>query len=262
MFDPAAAGNKAAKANKKKAINDLKNQCMSLIPAELHEGMIVDVSEIVCGNPTCAPIDTVFSFMWQSGGKGVFAIPLSAAEVTQDELIDFFPDEDILRTWHSGKKARWPRLPELRFKVNDRVECRIGPHPVKGWAPGRIVRLHYSEPNWPPNMVAPYQIALHDGRLIFAPQDRDTVIRLRPPAAPDAPSSPEYEYPLEGDEEDDEDFNEAEDDEGEEEEDEENNNGEEGEAMEEQADIGIKGDKSSSNGKDNSSSSSSSSATG
>lgn len=21
-----------------------------------------------------------------------------------------------------------------------------------GWAPGRIVKLHYSEPNWPPNM--------------------------------------------------------------------------------------------------------------
>jgi hypothetical protein len=40
--------------------------------------------------------------------------------------------------------------------------------------------------------VVPYQIALHDGRLIFAPQDTDQVIRLRPPPAPDAPSSPEY----------------------------------------------------------------------
>lgn len=41
-------------------------------------------------------------------------------------------------------------------------------------------------------MVVPYQIALHDGRLIFAPQDNDQLIRLRPPPAPDAPSSPEY----------------------------------------------------------------------
>jgi hypothetical protein len=48
--------------------------------------------------------------------------------------------------------------------------------------------------------VAPYQIALHDGRLIFAPQDTDQVIRLRPPAAPDAPSSPEYVPQEEGDE--------------------------------------------------------------
>jgi hypothetical protein len=41
-------------------------------------------------------------------------------------------------------------------------------------------------------MLAPYQIALHDGRLIFAPQDNDNVIRLRPPPADDAPSSPEF----------------------------------------------------------------------
>jgi hypothetical protein len=42
--------------------------------------------------------------------------------------------------------------------------------------------------------IAPYQILLHDGRLIFAPQDTDSVIRLRPPPAPDAPSSPEINY--------------------------------------------------------------------
>jgi hypothetical protein len=159
----------------------------------------VDVAEVVCGDPTCAPIDTVFTFVWQSGGKGVFAVPMTAAEVTKDELLDNFPvssfftqlvstftwherflsciiafyaaeslqhaknncnenlclicvcyrtvcvwfvlmiclvlylqDEDILRQWHAGKKARWPRLPDLRFQVQDRVECRIGPHPVKG----------------------------------------------------------------------------------------------------------------------------------
>lgn len=50
-------------------------------------------------------------------------------------------------------------------------------------------------------MVAPYQIALHDGRLIFAPQDSDQVVRLRPPPAPDAPSSPEYTPALNEDEE-------------------------------------------------------------
>ncbi len=43
-------------------------------------------------------------------------------------------------------------------------------HPVTGWAPGSIVALHYSEPNWPPGQVAPYQIQLDDGRLIYAPR--------------------------------------------------------------------------------------------
>lgn len=50
-------------------------------------------------------------------------------------FLSLLKDEEILRTWHSGKKARWPRLPDLRFKVQDRVECRIGPHPVKGMFP-------------------------------------------------------------------------------------------------------------------------------
>lgn len=59
-------------------------------------------------------------------------------------------------------------------------------------------------------MVVPYQIALHDGRLIFAPQDTDQVIRLRPPAAPDAPSSPEY-IPQEDEDFDEEYYDEEED---------------------------------------------------
>jgi hypothetical protein len=43
---------------------------------------------------------------------------------------------------------------------------------------------------WPPNMMAPYQVMLHDGRLIFAPQDTDNVIKLRPPRLADDPSPP------------------------------------------------------------------------
>lgn len=53
--------------------------------------MLVDVNEVACGDPTCAPIDTVFTLVWQSGGKGVFALPMMAAEVTKDDLIDSFP---------------------------------------------------------------------------------------------------------------------------------------------------------------------------
>ena len=43
-------------------------------------------------------------------------------------------------------------LPDLRFQVGDRVECRVGPDPVQDWLPGRITKLYYSEPHWPPNM--------------------------------------------------------------------------------------------------------------
>jgi hypothetical protein len=215
LFDPNAS--KAEKAAKNKVLKDLKVWGTALIAeGELREGLILDINEVVCGDPTCAPIDTVFTLIWEAGGKGVFAIPLAPNEIEKHELPDFFPDEETLRLWKKGKKARWPKLPELRFSIGDRVECRIGPHPVKGWAPGRIVKLYYTEENWPPNMVAPYQIALHDGRLIFAPQDREQVIRLRPPPAPDAPSSPDYIA-----QEDDEGMNEDDDEEYDEEEEEE-----------------------------------------
>ena len=38
----------------------------------------------------------------------------------------YFQDEDILKDWKAGKKARWPRLPELRFKIGDRFESYFG----------------------------------------------------------------------------------------------------------------------------------------
>ena len=50
---------------------------------------------------------------------------------------------------------------------------------MRGWGPGTIVVHYYSEPSWPPNSFAPYQIQLDDGRLIYAPQDNDNVIRAR-----------------------------------------------------------------------------------
>ena len=59
-------------------------------------GLLVDVAEVVCGDPSCAPIDTVFTLVWQSGGKGVFALPMLAAEVTKEDLIDAFPVSSFL----------------------------------------------------------------------------------------------------------------------------------------------------------------------
>ena len=119
--------------------------------------------------------------VWKDGGRGMFGMPLDPMEVTQEDVLDLFPTTDVLKKWAAGEEAEWPPRPKLRFEVNARVACRVGPHPVTGWAPGRIVRQFYREPNWPPNMLAPYQVMLHDGRLIFAPQDTDNVIKLRPP---------------------------------------------------------------------------------
>lgn len=191
MFLPSQnQAEKQLKAKMRKACQQVQLWALELVPQDLREGLILDVKDVACGDPNCAPIDTVFTMVWEEGGRGVFALPYSPEEFDEEEIKDVFPDHETLSAWKAGKRVSWPPKPPLRFDIGDRVDCRVGPHPVKGWAPGRVIRLKYSEPNWPPNMVAPYQIALHDGRLIFAPQDSDLVIRARPPPAPDAPSSP------------------------------------------------------------------------
>eukprot|EP01006_Ploeotia_vitrea_P068044 TRINITY_DN99634_c0_g1_i1.p1 TRINITY_DN99634_c0_g1~~TRINITY_DN99634_c0_g1_i1.p1 ORF type:complete len:214 (+),score=5.88 TRINITY_DN99634_c0_g1_i1:26-667(+) len=211
MFDPAnAKKDKQEKAARRKALATIKSWCLSAIPIDIQEGLIIDVKEIICGDPACAPIDTVVTLVWKDGGRGMFGMPLDPLEVQQEDILDSFPTNDVLTKWSKGEPAEWPPRPQLRFNVDDRVACRIGPHPVTGWAPGRIIKLFYREPNWPPNMMAPYQVMLHDGRLIFAPQDTDNVIKLRPPRAEDddSPPSPSIEELLmkqEVDYEDDED---------------------------------------------------------
>ena len=166
----------------------------------LQENLLINVVEQVCGDPNCSPVDTVVTLTWSnydSGGRGIFAIPMEAADITDEDVLEFFPSQEVIAAWANGKDAQWPPLPELRFDVGERVECRIGPDPIKGWAPGRVIKQYYSQAGWPPGAFAPYQIWLHDGRLIFAPQDTETVIRLRPPPEPDCPPSPplphEYE---------------------------------------------------------------------
>ena len=61
---------------------------------------------------------------------------------------------------------------DLRFKAGDRVIAFTGE-----WSPGTIIGLHYREPSWAENMVAPYQIELDDGSLIYAPEDSDELVK-------------------------------------------------------------------------------------
>ena len=76
-----------------------------------------------------------------------------------------------------GRKKLTPlaKRPKLRFGVGDRVECNAG-----SWAAGHVVALWYSEPGWPRGRVAPYQVELDDGRLIYAPADVERLIRAEP----------------------------------------------------------------------------------
>ena len=60
----------------------------------------------------------------------------------------------------------------LRFDVGDRVACNIG-----GWASGTIVKVWYRDESWPEDKLAPYQVQLDQGTLIYAPIDDDRAIK-------------------------------------------------------------------------------------
>jgi G3E family GTPase len=65
------------------------------------------------------------------------------------------------------------KLKQLRFGVGDKVECNTG----GGWSKGEVVKLMYREQAMPPGVVAPYQVKLDSGSLIYAPADDNQLIR-------------------------------------------------------------------------------------
>jgi G3E family GTPase len=82
----------------------------------------------------------------------------------------------------------------LRFEIGQAVICNVG-----SWTAGKIIKLNYREPSWPAEKVAPYQVELTDGRLIFAPIDDDRVVREHDGGAlPDS----DYKEPVEVKDED------------------------------------------------------------
>jgi len=184
------------------AYRTIEGQVAELLPDVYRNDCQVSIQQVECGDPYCAPIDTlvtldfaryvvrlqavstvllisIFFLCVFSGAQGFLSLPMEAKDVTVDILRDAFPTKEVLGEWHAGREAEWPPVPEpvaLRFSVGTFVECRTGPHE---WSPGIILQQWYREANWQPGMMAPYKIRLDDGRHIFAPQDVDMVIRLR-----------------------------------------------------------------------------------
>jgi len=65
------------------------------------------------------------------------------------------------------------KLKALRFGIGDTVECKTG----QGWTKGSVVAHMYRDEVMPPGMVAPYQVQLDGGDLIYAPEDTNELIR-------------------------------------------------------------------------------------
>lgn len=66
---------------------------------------------------------------------------------------------------------------ELRFSIGDRVECLVGRNPDL-WLPGTVTKTNYADRSqFGDDFVAPYQIRLDKGGLIYAPVDDDITIK-------------------------------------------------------------------------------------
>lgn len=187
-------------------------ESLELTPSDIQ----VQVHEFQCGDPNCSPVDTAIGIFFlcdnpndgaDGRGRGMFSLPIEATLITEHDIENVFPTLEILQKWKNGEETPWsPTYHDeyyknenvnkqkgkcLRFSVGQRVQCRVGPDPVKGWKNGTIVQLWYREQSWPKDTVAPYKIVLDDNeeeifenqpvdkkRMIFAPGDMDQIIRL------------------------------------------------------------------------------------
>lgn len=188
------ANEAAKKWVKKGAIERVKGWVAKALPKEhLDDGAcVIDVSEIQCGDPSCAPIDTVVRIIYRDGCGTTYGIPCEVEEVEEIDVDEHAPPMEIVEDWYNGTPTTWPPEPEvpdpgpvptdeLRFAIGTRVQCRIGPG-EDGWAGGAVVAHWYRGSTWPTGQYAPYQIQLDrqdmGSGLIFAPQDHDNCIRL------------------------------------------------------------------------------------
>ena len=81
----------------------------------------------------------------------------------------------------------------LRWSVGDRVECwwRQSKADEGCWVAGTVVSHWWRHAEWPEAQVAPYQVQLDDGKLIFALRDDDDCIREATPLLGLDPERPE-----------------------------------------------------------------------
>lgn len=180
---------------RKTALNRIEKWSLEMIPDELREDAFVAVREMACGDPSCSPIDTAITILFESGVDGIFGVPMMAKDVTKEDLELSFPPPEVLHKWKRGEDVDWPPplddneleamlpedMPVLRFEVGTRALCRTGPDAEKDWSPGTVILQWYRDASWPEGSFAPYKIRLDDDREIFAPADIDQVIKKELP---------------------------------------------------------------------------------
>merc|ERR1711871_606289 len=104
-----------------------------------------------------------FDGQWEEGEEKMSNLVFIGKNLDHDKLRNGF----TACAYSEEKQAA--KLAALRFKVGQEVECNT----ANGWAAGKVVQLMFRGDYMDPGMVAPYQVQLTDGTLIYAPMDSD-----------------------------------------------------------------------------------------
>jgi len=66
MFLPSTASTaKSEKEKKRQIIDKIEGWAMALVPDDIRKSAQITVQEVQCGDPSCAPIDTLFTIMFE-----------------------------------------------------------------------------------------------------------------------------------------------------------------------------------------------------
>jgi G3E family GTPase len=110
-----------------------------------------------------------FDDVWAAGAKRSSNLVFIGRNLVADELKASFK----ACLW--SEEMEKEMLEGLRFAVGDKVECNT----AGGWKAGAVVQQLYRSADMPAGDVAPYQVQLDDGPLIYAPVDDDRVVRAK-----------------------------------------------------------------------------------
>ena len=100
--DPEAA---ATEKMKKEAIARVKSWVEARLPSEhlTNRDAVVDVSEVQCGDPNCAPIDAVVRIIYRESCGTIFGIPCEVQDVEEEDIESQMPPPEVIEDWYLGK---------------------------------------------------------------------------------------------------------------------------------------------------------------